>query len=135
MDNDSENFYYSNKKKPELNWYGKGLMEKMSETEMYCNLASFLSSESRLKLFEEYCKVLGTRIPERIWQDTGIRKTDVYRYFSKTKFKRGGHIPDPETCAKFIIALQNRHEYALVRELIEPALNSMKFTIRRFDTA
>jgi hypothetical protein len=139
------NRYFANKKEQNLSWQGKIFRKGMTDYEMYCNLASLLRPEERLKIFQKYCEVLGSRFPERIRTDNlkfketflkgvpSIIQTDVYRFLPKSKSKRGGHIPNPETCAKYIIALKYLHnQNALVLELLKPAINAMTFTFKRF---
>jgi hypothetical protein len=69
------------------------------------NLACLLSKEDRMKLFRNLCDIIGQRVPERVSLATGIRKTDVYRYLPKSKSRRGGLVPNPDTTVKVIKAL------------------------------
>lgn len=160
MEDEEINRYYINKKEQELkkkqkindnkeeerlNWQGVHFRNGMTDYEMYSNIARLLRPEERLKIFQKYCELLGNRFPERIRVDNlklketflkdvpSIIKTDVYRFFPKSKSKRGGHFPDPETCAKFIIALKHLHDqHALVLELLKPGNDAMTFTFKRF---
>lgn len=135
----------NNEEKERLNWQGVHFRNGMTDYEMYSNIASLLRPEERLKIFQKYCEFLGNDIPGRIWVDNqklketflkgvpSIIKTDVYRFYPKSKSKRGGHFPDPGTCAKFIIALKHLHDqHALVLGLLKPGNDAMTFTFKRF---
>lgn len=84
-------------------------------------LSCLLTPEERKRLFEELCEAVGGRTIERIHQETGIRKTDVYRYLPKTKSRRGGLTPNPITTTKVIKALLKRRQNRTVVTLLENA--------------
>jgi len=90
------------------------------------NIASLLPRETRMKLFEDLCKTFGKRVPERVSIETGIRKTDVYRYLPKSKSRRGGLVPSPATTIKVIKALLKNGQTELVTEALNPAGNEMR---------
>ena len=90
------------------------------------SLVRLLAPQARLKLFNELCEAVGGRIPERVGLAIGIRKTDVYRYFPKSKSKRGGHIPGPATTVKVIKALLKCGRCESVVKALEPAEYEMR---------
>jgi hypothetical protein len=96
------------------------------------NLARLLTPQARLMLFNELCESVGSRIPERIWLATDIRKTDVYRYFPKSKSRRGGHIPNSVTTVKVIKALLKYGRCELVVKTLEPAEDEMHKCYKEF---
>jgi hypothetical protein len=114
----------------------------MTDFEMFELLASLLSPQTRLAIFEDYCKIIEKRIPERVWLETRIQKTNVYRYLPKSVSKRGGRKPGPHSTAKFITALIERHgKLPLVRSYLDPLAslvnldgsgNDVTFAIRRY---
>jgi len=68
-------------------------------------MAKMLPAGARLKLFNVLCEAVEKRPLERIWLETGIRKTDLYRYLPKSKSRKGGLVPSPKTTVKIIRAL------------------------------
>ncbi|MFB3889423.1 MAG: hypothetical protein ACE14S_08020 [Candidatus Bathyarchaeia archaeon] len=96
------------------------------------NMSRMLTKEARQQLFEELCATVGKRIPERIWQETGIRKTDVYRYLPKRKSRRRGLVPSPTTTAKVVKALLKRRKYDAVAKIFEAAANEMHRSFQEF---
>ena len=90
------------------------------------NMAYLLSIETRLKVFEELCRTFAKRVPEHVWLETGIRKTDVYRYLPKSESKRGGLVPSPATTVKIIKALLKIGRYEFVAKALEPAGDEMR---------
>ena len=88
-------------------------------------MACLLSRETRIKLFTELCASVGNRVVENIWLETGIRKTDIYRYLPKTMSKRGGLVPNPATTAKILKALQKRRKFDLITKVLEDPANEM----------
>jgi len=104
----------------EMNWYEKCLLNSMTDFEMFELLASLLSPQTRLSIFEDYCKILEKRVPERVWLETGIKKTNVYRYLPQSMSKRGGRKPAPRPTAKFITSLIEKHgKLSLVRVYLD----------------
>ena len=115
--------------KIELNWYEKCLLNGMTDFEMFEFLVSLLSPQIRLSLFEDYCKILEKRIPERVWLETGIKKTNIYRYLPKDVSKRGGRKPTLGPTAKFIVALIEKHEkLSLVRSYLDSVAGQVNLT-------
>ena len=115
--------------KIELNWYEKCLLNGMTDFEMFELLASLLSPQIRLALFEDYCKVLEKRVPERVWLETDIKKANVYRYLPKAISKRGGRKPAPRPAAKFMVALIEKHgKLSLVRSYLDSVAGQVNLT-------
>jgi hypothetical protein len=96
------------------------------------NLALLLTREARRKLFEDLCRAVGSRVPERIWMETGIRKTDVYRYLPRSKSRRGGLVPNSTTTVKIIKALLKHGMHEHVIKILEPAENEMCRSYKEF---
>lgn len=129
--------------KIELNWYEMRLLNSMTDFEMFELLAGLLSPQIRLALFEDYCKILEKRVPERVWLETGIKKTNVYRYLPRVISKRGGRKPAPHPTAKFILALIEKHgKLPLVRSYLDSITSQVNldgsgddvtFAIRRYN--
>jgi len=65
-------------------------------------------------------------VPERVSLATGIRKTDVYRYFPKSKSRRGGLVPNPDTTVKVIKALLDNGGIEQVVRILDQAGNEMR---------
>jgi len=89
-------------------------------------MACLLPRETRMKLFEELCLTLGKGVPEKVWLETGIRKTDVYRYLPKSESRRGGMVPGPTTTAKVIRALLKNGRVQFVVETLDWVGNEMR---------
>jgi hypothetical protein len=83
-------------------------------------------------LFNELCDAVGKRVTERIWQETGIRKTDVYRYLPKNKSRRGGLVPNSTTTVKIVKALLKRRKYDIVVKTLECAGNKMHYSFQEY---
>jgi len=90
------------------------------------NMASLLPREARIKLFRELCRILGKRVPERVSLETGIRKTDVYRYLPKSESRRGGLIPNPATTVKIMKALLRNGGIEQVVDALDRVGNEMR---------
>lgn len=98
------------------------------------NMACLLSDMDRLKLFEGLCRILEEPVPERVWLSTGIRKTDVYRYLSKSRSLRGGRVPSPATTVRIITALINSGQVGLklAMDFLDRAEAEMRADIRHY---
>lgn len=90
------------------------------------NIACILPKDTRMKLFEELCKTVAKRVPERVSLETGIRKTDVYRYLPKSKSRKGGLVPSPITTAKVMKALLKNGKTEFVANTIDSAVDDMR---------
>jgi hypothetical protein len=93
-------------------------------------LSNVLTRDERMQLFQELCEAMDKRVPERIWLATGIRKTDIYRYFPKSKSKKGGLAPNPITTVKIIKALIKKRRYELVAKILENAAQRVHSSCR-----
>ncbi len=108
--------------------------KEMTQAQLFLNLAFLLTPDERLKVFEEYCRVLEKRVPERVSIETGIKRNNVYRYLPRTQSKIGGNIPEPEPTAKIIMALAlKHHEYDFVINILQPARDRMRISYLKFD--
>lgn len=110
-----------------LNWIAMQIQEWALE-----NMARLLPREVRLKLFKDLCKVLGEPTPERVWMETGIRKTDVYRYLPKSRSLRGGLVPGPEITVRIIKALLKNGGLQVVLDALDPIDREFRRTCRAY---
>jgi len=107
--------------------------------EMLTNMAKLMDEQERLRLFEKYCDIHRTNnsnwVPsalERIAAETGICKSNLYRYLPKTiSEKKGGHVPDANVTAKLLVSLLKRSvyrgpKYRLVAKSLELAFFRMR---------
>lgn len=96
------------------------------------NIVCLLSGPVRLSLFEALYQATGGRPLERIWQLTGIRKTDLYRYLPRTKSKKGGLTPSPKNTVKIIKALLKFGKTELVVNTLDPAASAMRMSYKSY---
>jgi len=99
------------------------------------NMTRLLTREARLNLFQNLCTILGEPIPERVWRETGIRKTDVYRYLPKSRSLKGGLVPSPKTTVRVIEALLKDgglKELQAVTNALDPVAEVMRKSYRGY---
>ena len=94
------------------------------------NMTRLLTREARLRLFERLCAILGEPIPEKVSLETGIRKTDVYRYLPKSRSRRGGLVPSPKTTVRVVKALLRNGRFHVVFEALDPVEHEFRRTCR-----
>jgi len=97
------------------------------------NLCKILEKNERLLIFNALCeriKFLGdrskARIAERIAIETGMDKTQVYRYLNNKS------VPNPKTTSRVINALLNLGDYETVVRILDLAAQRMSKTSRNF---
>jgi uncharacterized protein (DUF2267 family) len=89
-------------------------------------MCSWLSKEDRLRLFNELYTVVGKRPLEKIWLETGIRKTDLYRFLPKSQSKKGGHVPSAKNTTKIAKALLRHSKTEFVVEILDKIATDLR---------
>jgi hypothetical protein len=109
----------------------KGRTVKPPSDSTLKNMAYLLPREARKRLFEDLCKTIGKRVPERVSMVTGIGKTQVYRYLlprykSWQNRRREVMVPSPATTVRVIKALLKIGKIELVVDALDPVGNEMR---------
>jgi hypothetical protein len=119
-------------------------MEQYSSFDLFLShgtildLAKLMTKKERLKVFEAYREIHGKRAIERISLETGISKSNLYKYLPESESLKGGHIPDADVTAKMLDALQHGSKYRsgreieLVKKTLEMAFQRANGSSRRY---